>query len=91
MKYHITIKDNETGEIFIDADSACIIYSADIGEETMTGAHISCKPIDLYLTHEALKEELDSLENEHIEIGLIRRMCNHYKKENEIKGDEKHE
>jgi hypothetical protein len=34
MKYHITITDNETGEVLVDQDTVAIIGACDAGEAT---------------------------------------------------------
>lgn len=49
-KFHITIKNNETGEILVDDDTCAIIGALDRGEGTGCLGFTVCGPVDLAAT-----------------------------------------
>lgn len=50
-KFHITIKDNETGEIFLDRDTSCVVGALDEpGGTTGVFGNTHCNAIELAAT-----------------------------------------
>ena len=55
-KFHITITDNETGEVLVDQDTSAIIGALDNDESTRNIAYTCCNTIDLAATAAGAKQ-----------------------------------
>ena len=62
MKYQVTIKNNETGEIVHEADTDCIIFAAHGEEKTDAGFMACCDSIATYSAYKGVKEILQKVE-----------------------------
>lgn len=59
MKYHITITDNESGEIHVDQDTNCIIGACDAGEGTRCMTFSECSNRDKLATVAGALEQVE--------------------------------
>ena len=69
-RFHITIKNNETGEILNDIDTSCLIGAIDIGEGNTSIAFTHCNAISLVTTILAAKKAINNIyeRNPHIKL-----------------------
>lgn len=82
-KFHITIKDNETGETLHDLDTAAIVGSFENGDSVTTLGLTRCKPSDIVCTVAAAKLAVHLVTREDKRAGkLSDKMLKKYKKIN---------
>lgn len=75
MKFHITITDNETGEVLHDSDACAIIAGINEGEKGSSAAMIDCGPIDLAEALVAAKKAARAVTDKYTEIGALTKLC----------------
>lgn len=73
-RYHITIKDNSTGESLVDIDSNAIIASYDEDGTTHKTAATHCSPFDLACTIRAAEEVCEDLREQKPEIDALMKL-----------------
>lgn len=59
-KFHVTITDNETGEVIHDADSGAIIAGIDAGDGTVSIGKASCDSFSLAAAILCAKKAIDA-------------------------------
>ena len=93
-KFHITIKNNETGEVELDLDAKCIMGAAwgedpDGDEATVGFQYINCNGQELHNTVGALKDRVTEIYKVHPELKLLDLLkAMKEEQENREKGDE---
>ena len=71
MRFHVTITDNETGEVLHDAD-ACAILAGINGGRTTASIHMTaCGPLPLAETLSAAEDVVQEVRSRHPEIGAL--------------------
>lgn len=81
--FHITITDNETGEVFHDVDSDCIIGAVHGDEHTAGIALLKCGPTEAADTVVAVKSTIKEAKEVHPEIELFEMLHNYAKTQSE--------
>lgn len=84
-KFHITIKDNETGEILHDSDTKAIIGAFDSQDKTECIATIACNPMTLASTVNGVKSVLEVIIDKYPEANALSELIDKYFTKKETK------
>ena len=71
MKFHITVTNNETGEVLHDTDACAIIAGINEGEESAVLTMTDCGPIDLAQTLSVTNSAVERVARNHPEIKAL--------------------
>lgn len=84
-RFHITIKDNETGEIMHDSDTTAIIGAFDSQDKTECIAAIECNPMTLASTVNGVKSVLEVIIDKYPEAKALSELIGKYFTKKETK------
>jgi hypothetical protein len=76
MKFHITIKDNETGEILHDRDCNAIIAGLNDGEKSTSVVLTQCNGKDLVYCAKATQKSINSAIPKGSRLDLMLKLLN---------------
>ena len=71
MKFHLTITNNETGEVLHDVDACAIIAGVNEGKENGSIAMVDCGPVDLLEALMTTEETVQDVYTEHPELRAL--------------------
>ena len=77
-KFHITIKNNETGEIMHDSDTKAILGAFDSQDKTECIAALECNPVTLASTLNGAECVLDDIRNKFPEADALSKLIDKY-------------
>lgn len=84
-KFHITIKNNETGEIMHDIDTKAIIGAFDSQDKTECIAVTECDPMTLASTVNGVKSVLEKILDDRPEVNALAELIGKYFTKKETK------
>ena len=88
MKFHITITDNETGDVMQDTDACAIIGGFNNGVTTCTFAATNCGPFDIARTLASAEEAVDGIYELHPELKALATFLKISRAQEESKNEE---
>lgn len=75
MKYHVIIKNNETGKVEMDNDASAIVGGVCIeGDEVASIGMIACSGKDMISTLQAARVAIDEILSAHPDIALLAKL-----------------
>lgn len=75
MRFHISITDNETGEVLLDSDACAIIGGVNTGKSTIDISVVCCDTFDVVRALVTTEEVVKQNYIDHPEIGLMAMAC----------------